>query len=82
MVASYDSLTMAAQFGDVLLPQAHEWDQLVSVPDGDYTCHVVQMFDPDSCESAEGESADFVVLLGRSVRPVHEWSEIPWFSGG
>jgi hypothetical protein len=78
MVASYDSLSMAAQFADVVLPEAHERDQLVPVPDGDYTCRVVQMFDPDASESAKGESPDFVVLLRASTLPMREWSEIPW----
>ena len=81
MVASYDSLTMAAQFADVRLPEAKDRDQLISIPDGDYTCRVIQMFDPNACESAEGQSADFVILLGVSTLPVPEWSEIPWFSG-
>ena len=78
IVTSYDSLTMAAQFADETLPQAHERDQLVELPDGDYACRVVQMFDPDECESAEGESADFVVLLSETTRSVQAWSEIPW----
>ena len=80
MVASYDSLSMAAQFADVRLPEAREFDQLISIPDGDYTCRVIQMFDPNVCESAEGESADFVILLGVSALPMPEWSEISWFS--
>ena len=79
LVTSYDSLTMAAQFNDVLLPQAHERDQLVVVPDGNYTCRVVHMFDPDACESAARESADFVILLSGYTQPVQAWSEIPWF---
>jgi hypothetical protein len=74
------SLTMAAQFPDVALPQAHERDQLVPLPDGDYICRVVQLFDPNACESAEGESSDFVILLSPSTRPVQQWSEIPWLS--
>jgi hypothetical protein len=77
-VAAYESLSMAAQFADVVLPQAHERDQLVPIPDGVYTCRVIQMFDPDACESAEGESYDFVVLLSATTLPVREWSEILW----
>ena len=71
---------LAAQFVDVLLPQAHERDQLIELPDGDYTCRVVQMFDPNARESAEGESADFVVALSPSTGSVQYWSDIPWFA--
>ncbi len=80
LVTSYDSLTMAAQFAEVMLPEIHERDQLVPLPNGDYCCRVIQMFDPVTSGSAEGESADFVILLGASTGPVQEWSEIPWFS--
>ncbi len=80
LVTNYESLTIAAQFANVHLPQSHERDQLIAIPDGDHTCRVVQMFDPTTGESAEGESADFVVLLSISTRPVREWSEIPWAS--
>ena len=79
LVTSYDSLTMAAQFADVMLPEAHERDQLFPVPNGDYSCRVVQMFDPGSSGSAEGESADFVVQLSVATRPGQAWSDIPWF---
>jgi hypothetical protein len=80
LVTSYDSLTMAAQIPDVSLPQAHERDQFVPLPDGDYICRVVQLFDPNACESTGGESRDFVIILRASTRPVQKWSEIPWCS--
>ncbi len=80
LVTSYESLTMAAQFADVMLPETHERDQLVPISNGDYSCRVIQMFDPDASGSAEGESADFVILLSVSTRPGLAWSDIPWFS--
>ena len=35
LVTSYDSLTMAAQYSDVLLPQPDELDRRLQLPDGD-----------------------------------------------
>jgi len=80
LVTSYDGLTMAAQFADVSLPQDHERDQLIEVPDGDYACRVVQMFDPEATDSAGDGSPDFVIVLGESSVVVPAWSDIPWFT--
>lgn len=79
LVTSYDSLTMAAQFADVSLPQGHERNQLVSVPDGDYACRVVQMFDPETDALAGDGSPDFVIVLGKPSGAVSAWADIPWF---
>lgn len=45
LLTSYDSLTMAAQFADVVLPEPHERDLLCDVPPGDYACSVARMPD-------------------------------------
>jgi hypothetical protein len=79
LVTSYDSLTMAAQYADVRLPQAHERDQQVEVPDGDYRCLVVQMFDPASESTAGEASPDFILVLSELSGGVPAWLEIPWF---
>ena len=80
LITSYDSLTMAAQFAEVTLPQAHERDQLVNVADGDYSCRVVQMFDPARDHTAGEGSADFVVVLSEPSGVIPVWAEIPWFT--
>ncbi len=80
VVTSYDSLTMAAQYSDAVFPPAHEQDQQIEVPDGDYSCRVIQMFDPGAREGAGGESADFIVLLSELSALLPAWSEIPWFT--
>jgi hypothetical protein len=36
LLTNYESLTMAAQFADVTLAEAHERDQIMSVPPGAY----------------------------------------------
>jgi len=70
---------MAAQFQDVRLPQLHEQDQLVKLPDGTYLCRIVQMFDPDTESSAEPDDPDFIVEFERTAAPPEAWSEVPWF---
>jgi hypothetical protein len=80
LVTSYESLTMAAQFPDVSLPEPFERNNLVPLPDGEYICHVTQMFDPDACDSSGGELPDFVISLSTATQPEAAWSEIPWFT--
>lgn len=80
LVTSYDSLTMAAQFADLSLPEPFERNNLVMLPDGDYTCRVVQMFDPDARDSAGGESPDFVTSFTLATQSEAVWLEIPWFT--
>ena len=79
LLTNYESLTMAAQFDDVTLPEDHQRDLLLSVPDGDYTCRIIQMFDPDEQESAGGKKADFVVEILKSTGKTVAWKKIPWF---
>jgi hypothetical protein len=79
LLTNYESLTMAAQFKDVALPEKHQEDLLVSLADGDYTCRIIQMFDPTQEETAGNDSPDFVVeVLTATGKPV-EWECIPWF---
>jgi hypothetical protein len=80
LITNYESLTMAAQFADVRLPEPHHWDSLLKVPDGDYACRVVQMFDPAEAESTGADKPDFTLELIRTSDLPSVWSEIPWFS--
>jgi hypothetical protein len=77
LLTNYESLTMAAQFEDVTLPEKHQEDLLVSLPDGDYTCRIVQMFDPEQEESAGGKKADFVIDVLKASKAA-PWKRIPW----
>jgi hypothetical protein len=80
LVTNYESLTMAAQFDDVALPEPHERDQVVPLPDGDYCCRVVQLFDPEAEDSsADANGPDFVVEFTRPEVLPPEWSQVPWF---
>jgi hypothetical protein len=80
LVTNYESLTMVAQFEDERLPQKHEQDQLVTLPDGDYCCRIVQMFDPDQQESAEEGAPDFIVEFSYPKILPTTLSQVPWFS--
>ena len=79
LLTNYESLTMAAQFKDVTLPEKHQEDLLVLLPDGDYTCRIIQMFDPEQEETAGDEKPDFVVEVLKATGKPAPWEAIPWF---
>jgi hypothetical protein len=81
LMTNYESLTMAAQFEDITLPEKHQRHLLLAVPDDNYTCRVIQMFDPQHQESAEDGGPDFVVELLPAARDGAAWQDIPWFDG-
>ncbi|HEX5717795.1 MAG TPA: hypothetical protein VF179_16675 [Thermoanaerobaculia bacterium] len=77
LLTSYDSLSMAAQFADVSLPQAHERELLLEVEPGTYRCRITQLRDPDDFDASPGP-CDFVVELEPGGAPDPAWQEIPW----
>jgi hypothetical protein len=79
LLTNYESLTMAAQFKDVTLPEKHQQDLLVPLPDGDYTCRIIQMFDPEQEENAGEDKPDFVVEVLKAAGKVATWENTPWF---
>lgn len=79
LLSNYENLTMAAQFKDVTLPEKHQEDLLVPLPDGDYTCRIIQMFDPEQEETAGDDGPDFVVEILKATEKAAEWDSIPWF---
>ncbi len=81
LLTNYESLTMAAQFEDMRLPEPHHEVLLVNVPDGDYCCRIIQMFDPQQQDSGGEANADFVAVLSHQKVMPPVWSEIPWSSG-
>lgn len=78
LVTNYESLTMAAQFDDVTLPEKHQENLLVAVPDGDYTCRIIQMFNPEQEDSAADDEPDFIIelLMAKKTFPLEN---IPWY---
>ncbi len=77
LLTNYESLTMAAQFPDVALPQAHEREQVLSVSPGLYNCRILQLSDPESDAPFE-ESVSFIYEITPNSAPRDTWSEIPW----
>jgi len=69
---NYESLTMAAQFADVTLPEPELEHLVITVPVGAHTCEIVQLTDPD--DDLDGPGPDFVLALtpGGSAAP---WPE-------
>jgi hypothetical protein len=53
---------MAAQFSDIALPEAHQRDQVLSVPAGAYDCRVIQLSDPES-DAPFSEPVNFICAL-------------------
>jgi hypothetical protein len=80
LLTNYESLTMAAQFKDVTLPEKHEKDLLIKVADGNYSCRIIQMFDPEKSESAGEGQPDFVIEVVKAAKSQTPWESIPWFN--
>ena len=66
LLTNYESLTMAAQFPDITLPEAHERGQVLSVSPGLYDCRIVQLSDPESVRHSRSRS-----VLSMSLRELH-----------
>jgi hypothetical protein len=77
LLTNYESLTMAAEFPDVALPQAHEQEQLLSVSPGLYDCRIIQLSDPDSNAPFE-ESVSFIYEFTRATSSREAWNAFPW----
>ena len=77
LLTNYESLTMAARFPDVSLPQAHERGDVLSLPPGAYNCRVLQLSDPAGDGPFE-EPVNFVYELIPAVQVAEPWREIPW----
>ena len=79
LLTNYESLTMAAQFPGVCLPQAHEWGDVLSVPPGIYNCRILQLSDPEGDGPFE-EPVNFVYEVTPAAQAAESWREIPWES--
>lgn len=81
LLTSLDSLSMAAQFADVALPESHEADQVLHLPARAYRCAIVQCRDPSPSATAVpvGGGPDFRLAL-EATGPIGPppWDDIPW----
>jgi hypothetical protein len=82
LLTNYESLTMAAQFENVLLPENHQRGLIIPVPPGVYHCRVVQRLAPEIDDPVlRDNEADFLVqltLLKNSDEETEDLSVIPW----
>jgi hypothetical protein len=84
LLTHWGTLTMAAAYFDVPLPEPHEEPLLLTVPPGEYRCTIVQLTDPEAADDAgeDGEpNEDFVVVLSPHGSPQAPWTEFPWSDG-
>lgn len=85
LVTNYQSLSTVANNSDVRLPQKHETNHLVSVPNGQYRCRVIQCFNPkkyEPADPAEPARADFVIELTYARTLARSLRGIPWLIKG
>ncbi len=86
LLTNYEALTMAAQFEDVKLPEAHEYNQLIQVEPGGYKCRIIQLQDhacnaeSDEEESTERGKVDYIIELLKDEHLAPPWPSIPWFT--
>jgi hypothetical protein len=77
LLTNYEGLTMAAQFPDVTLPEAHEREQVLSVPPGLYDCRIIQLSNPRT-NAPFREPVNFVYEFTQVTSPKAVWSKPPW----
>jgi hypothetical protein len=77
LVTNYESLTMAAQFEDVTLPEPHQVNDVLDVTPGTYRCRIVQRA-REASNWAQGAAPEFLIELLPAVDPEPAWTTIPW----
>jgi hypothetical protein len=77
LLTNYEGLTMAARFSDIILPQAHEQEEVLQVQPGLYDCRIVQLSDPSTSAPFE-EPVSFIYEFKPVTQHREAWSQIPW----
>ncbi|TXK84670.1 hypothetical protein [Paenibacillus sp. N3.4] len=75
---NYESLTMGAQFSDVILPEDHLKDCIFEISNGLYICRIIQMFEPEESYDDKSE-VHFIIEYDLFNGSYHKWNRIPWF---
>lgn len=84
LLTNYESLTMAAQFEDVKLPEPHQQKQLLQVGPGVYRCRIIQLqdhaYNPEREQGINEKrvGADYIIELLRHEELAPPWQSIPW----
>jgi hypothetical protein len=79
LLTNFESLTMAAAYADVSLPQRHEANNVMQVQPGLYDSRIIQLSDPTTSEPFE-EPVNFVYEFTRVTEGRAAWNRIPWAS--
>ena len=80
-LTSLNSLSMAAQFADVVLPEPHDIDQILTLPVGEYCCRIVQRYNPSSYseQTDDFDGPEYVIeLTTDKISNLVPWDRIPW----
>jgi len=79
LLTNYESLTMAAQFPDVVLPEKHQASLLIPVPPAHYACRIVQHAMKDQ-GWRDGCPPEFTLVLTEATDRLRSWEHVPWTS--
>jgi len=83
LLTTYDSITMAAQFSDTVLPEAHEIEQVIKLSKGIYKITVVQNFPTELIDSEELwdlAGTHYFIYICKTSTNENRKGELPWFS--
>lgn len=83
LLTTYDSITMAAQFSDTVLPEAHEGDQIIKLSKGIYKITIVQNFPTELIDTEELwdlTGAHYLIYIHEAPENENLKGEFPWFS--
>ncbi len=73
---NYESLSMAAQFKHVKLPENHMKDLKIELENGEYLVRIVQLKDP--IDEKLTDEYDFLIEFKKTKIIENEWDKIPW----
>lgn len=71
LLTNFESLTMAAQFNDVALPERHQQDLVLAVAPGLYSSRIARL------SGARG-GLHFLIEILPCPSPFPPWSDVPW----
>ncbi|WP_433672157.1 hypothetical protein ACQP06_11250 [Nocardia sp. CA-136227] len=75
IVVNLDTVTMAAQYADSSVADDKEiYGSSIELPNGDYTCTITQLTDPEEDRTHDGPDFHLHLHAGRTS----PWSEIAW----
>lgn len=75
---NYESLTMAAQFADVKLPEEHMKELLIKLDNGIYDIKIIQFYNSETDSYINRDDIDFLVEIQKVDIIGYLWDNIPW----